>query len=243
MVKLFKQRSLLIGGVALLVVLLLIVVFVTKFGTAYKGITDLFQPQNTNEEVELPPERAQIQKVRLKRQDSDKCIEVGRDGVVRIYETCSSEEPSEVQRTVDLKNISKLFRLVTETDLQKYQQGNGTVYEVTLTTTSGTQTYYVVIDESGGSSPVEEIVGTIENIEEDLPNPSSSPVPSASGVVQSSSSPQPSVTPGGPSPSGYIPPSPSPASSLNPFVCDYTTENKPKNVSNFICSTDPSPVP
>lgn len=240
---LFKGKNVILMGMILVLVIAGIGLTVWRIGQAYRLGISSFEAKKTTEELTLKKKKI-ISKITIKRQGEENCIEVTPDGIVRVYRECGTQELESANRLTNPKSVLKLFKLVSETDLSKLDtSGEGELYQLILETDEGTEVVYIVF--SDDSPPViEEIIETIENVEEEIPDPTPIPNPSASmqlfpsggatsppqasGVVVS---PSPSATPG------------TGGSQEVPFNCDYqeTSQNKPVNVSNTICTSEPVP--
>lgn len=238
--KLLEGNSFIFTAGILVAIVGVTALVILGLGRAYKGGLDRFTNTQTPEEIILTKTK-KIKSISIRKQNQSGCIHVTPDGIVRVYETCD-ETLDEAHRLNDPRNILKLFKLVQEGKLSTYQQGDGEVYVITVETDEGTQQYYIVVNEGtpGGSG---EIIDTVEDIEEDIPNPSPSNGSSTSASTVPGSStvltPSPSLPPGSS-------PLPSPSPSIPPFECDFSdsrTGPKPYNVSNIICSTEPSSPP
>lgn len=235
--KIFKGKVLfVVGGVFILIVMLAGLV-TWGIGNAYRGrILSLEQPPPQEQEL---IKKASIRKITIKKRGETSCMEVTPDGVVRIYETCGGDL-SDASRLTDPRNILKLFRIVSEADLEAYRNSGEVLYELVIETDQGTHTIYVA---GGGGG--EEIIDTIDQIGGDIPNPSPSVFSSGSPLPPGGTpEPSPSVIPGGPSPTpGSSSP---PTGGDNPFLCDFSDsggQGKPYRVSNVVCSNEPSPAP
>ncbi|KKS41465.1 MAG: hypothetical protein UV61_C0005G0048 [Candidatus Gottesmanbacteria bacterium GW2011_GWB1_43_11] len=245
MKKIFKGKQIYL----LLAIFLLVIVssglLIAAFGQVYQSSLEKYRNP-----APLPPttlNKAKIRKVTIRKGDEANCIEVTPDGVIRVFAQCGGEL-TDANRVLDARSILKLFKFLSNADLDKLQnKGSGIVYELTIETDTGTQVIYITGDGGGGGGGGggEEIIPIIEDIKGSLPSPS----PESSGT---------SATP---APSGSTSPQASPGSSANPspsaspqagggqptFVCDYqdfaNPLKRPFNVSNILCSTDPSPAP
>jgi hypothetical protein len=241
MQKFIKDRLVLIVGIIFVLVLTIIIVVIFKFGLAYKGgLENLSDSSQNKNEFELSKKKP-VKKITFKNQDDGGCIEVTPEGIVRVYIDCNKELGS-AARLNDPSNILKLIKLVSETDWEKYKKKiSGGYYEIDIETESGITTIYLP---DGGSGNTDEIEKIIDDIKKDIPNESPLPtnIPASLSPYVSS---WPSILPSGetifmspgPSPSGII---------INPFICPFAEsggKKKPVNVSNIICSNDPSPAP
>ena len=237
---LFTNQLFITAAGLFILVLLATVFLVYKFGGAYRqSLRNVGGPQST-QEVTLKKKK-QIRKITVQKSNDTSCIEVTPDGVVRVFAVCGGDL-TQASRPTNLQNIFKLFKLVSEQDLAKYKQSGNHVYQITVETDTGSETYYLASDGGGGSA----IIDTITKIGGDIPpsgspsptppsvspNPGSSPTASASPLA--GSSPEASVSPGTGGGGG------------NPFACDFSEGGgggKPYRVSNIVCTSEPSPVP
>ncbi len=237
-----KARPLYFTIAFLLLASFFVIFFVFKsFGGKYdQGLASLLQ------KTQDPPATRKVRSVRkitVIHEGENGCIEVTPDGVVRTYNNCGGEL-TDANRLADPKNVLRLIQSMSQIDLAQYRKKvSGPVLTLIIETDTGTETIY--IPTGGGGN---DIVETITKIEGDLPQPTSTPGPYIEtptptlGGVSSSPTPTPLVSPTlGPSPT------PTPTGNPdNPFRCGYTqngSTQKPFNVSNYICSTEPSPAP
>jgi hypothetical protein len=238
-------RPLLIAGGVLALIVLMASVAVIRFGRAYQWGIFGFNTTETSVETTVR-EKKKLRKITVRKGDSAGCIEVTPDGAVRVYRTCG-EELESANRPYNPKNILKLFRLVSERNLSDLPSGSeeGTLYTLMIETDEGTQVVVIVVNEDT-PDPIVEIIETIEDIEEEIPEPTSTPadplLPTPTQPPVLSGTPVPSGTP---FPSAFPTPTPTgPAVDLG-FLCDFieSTGPKPYNISNFVCSTGPTPFP
>jgi hypothetical protein len=185
-----------------------------------------------------------IRKVVIFDEDNKGCMEITPDGVVRTYEVCG-ENLKDANRIADPKFILKLIQIASQIDFSKYRQKvSGPYLTLIIETDTGTEIIYVPLGREGG-----DIINTINLIREELPQPTQTPGPFTQtptptlGGVSNSPTPTPRIshTPG---PSPTLNPHPSEIIE-SPFTCGYTesTGPRPYNISNFICTTQPSPGP
>ncbi len=234
----FKGKMIYLLGAVFIVTLVGIIIYTILFGNAYKEGLDSFTNQNSSQEI-TSDKKKKIMRVTIKKEGETQCIKVTPDGIVRIYATCD-EDLESVTRPSDPKNILNLLKILTEADLKKFQGGmTGNYYILTIETDTGTETIYV----SSTSDIGDDIIQTIEDIKEDL----SSPIPRVSAEASPFSSANPLFTP--PASPLFSPlPSVLPSgegSSQQVFSCEFDAQGnrKPFNISNIICSTEPTPVP
>lgn len=238
------QKSTLLVVAALLFILISggIVVLVLGIGKEYRrGISDISgEPQPKKLTIFR---RDEVRKIIVKKGAGDGCMEITPDGVVRLFSTCGVTLV-DASRLSDSKNILKLFKIITEEDLTTYQQKtDGLVYEITIETDSGSKTIYVAL--GGGSDGIgQTIIGTIDDITEDIPqaSPSQGSTPTPTQSLFNTSTPTPTGT--------IFVPTPTPTTQVGgaqtSFTCGFTESGgtkKPFNISNIVCSTEPSPVP
>lgn len=235
-----RQKWLYFAGIGFALTLILLLVLGIAFGVSYrKSLTNVVPEPQINEMTSLVGKK--IKKVTFQKRYSSECIEVTADGIVRVYATCGKELNS-ADRLRDPKNIFKLYKLLTEKDYKSDSfTENDEVYLVTLETETGTQIFYFVADSK--DTNIAELINTFNNILGDLPGAS----PTPNFALLSSSSPQVSASLPPPSGTSFYPtPSPSGASLTQTFTCDFSDAKgtkKPMNVSNVICTGDPSPAP
>ena len=244
MIKPSKGKFIYIVAGAFALVIVMLAIYLMGFGKAYQaGLTAL--NQKPAEEAALQKKK-EVKKITIKKNGKAGCMEVTPNGIVRVYSECGGNLES-ASRLPDAKNILKLFRLVTENDLSKYNRlGDGEVYELTIETSEGSEKVYVV---SGGNnpSPIGEIIQTIQNIQGDLP----AATPSAASTSTPTSPPGSSPFPTPQSSSDGVYPAASPESGTGgsnpqPFVCGFSDSGsgtKPYRISNIVCSDEPSPAP
>ena len=240
MKKIFEAQNLFITLGIFAAIIIFLLILILGVGKAYRLGLSRFSPEQAPGEVSLKKKK-EIKKISISRGGESGCMEITPDGIVRIYSTCG-ENLTSADRLTDLKFIQNLFRLINEQDLSKYTKKltGEDVIEITVNTDTGTEHYYLIIGDPGTQG----IIDTIENIKGDLPGASPSPQASigASGYIP------PSPPPPGSS-QYYIIPSATPGSTslpITPFTCDFIVApgmKKPFNISNIICSTQPSPVP
>jgi len=234
-----------IAGIVLAVLIGTTSVVVVRIGKAYQwGLLGFTETEKTDT-ITLR-QKKQLRKITVRRGTDPGCMEVTPDGAVRIFSTCGGEL-EQAQRPDNPKNILLLFQLVSERDLPTTLGENttGTVYELTIETDEGSEVVYLIINDDT-PPPIVDIIETIDDITEDIPEPT---------VTPSVSSPTPTTPPvpteGGPTPTGTIFPTQNPTPTpTGPavdvgFLCDFfeTTGQKPYNISNFVCSTGPTPFP
>lgn len=242
---LLKHRPLYLTGGVLLILLVSITVVVAKFGNAYRrGLLNVTN-QKPTQELALR-EKKIIRRLSVRKSGEAGCLEITPDGAVRVYSRCGSELET-ASRLTDIKNIVKLFKLISENDLAATLPvtPDGEVYELTIVTENGSQVVYIVFnpDNSGTTG---EIINTIEDIKEDIPQPSPTPTPAP---IESGPTPTGVLT--SPTPTGGFAPTPLPTTSpapqaQQPFLCDFAEgggQQRPLTISNTICSTAPTPAP
>jgi hypothetical protein len=234
-----SSRILLYVGIGFAAVIVLLVVFGMAFGGSYRKTLSEILPQSQINNLSTT-ETKKVKKITFQKQNETGCIEVTPDGIVRVYTVCN-EKLDSANRVTETRNINKLFQLVREKDYKTRDFSDSeNAYKVIVETESGTEIFYIVVDEGNES---EELLDTLNDIIEDIPksSPTPSPIyptPSSPGASQSTQ-PASSQSPN---------PSPSPNSSeiVETFTCDFTESGdprKPYNVSNVICTGEPSPAP
>ncbi len=235
----WRGKLIYFGLVIFCAVVLIILLFIIKFGSAYRGNLSSYINNPKQQELKLKKKK-DIKRITFRKQGEISCLEMTPDGVVRQYSVCGNTL-TDVQRLSDSKNITKLFKLVSENELENLKNTGGEIYELTIQTDTGTQVVYM----SAANSPIaNEIIQTVEYVHGDLVGTS----PTPTSVVNSSAAPINNGTT--PSPQNSLSnPSPTPdasATSQLPFVCDFietSTKKKPFNVSNVICSSEPVTAP
>jgi hypothetical protein len=231
------------GGVFALLLVLTFVVII-RIGKSYEWGLLGFTKEQPPDEISLVKKK-QLKKITIRRGDEAGCMEVTPDGAVRIYSTCGTDL-ERAHRPTDPKNVLKLFKLVSERDIATVGDTTapGTLYVLTIESDEGIETVYIVVLEDTPQS-IQDIIEIIEEIEADVPFPSVTPLgstPAPTSPASSTGTPVPSVTlipTAGPTPTPT-----GPAVDLG-FLCDFfeTTGPKPYNISNFVCSTGPTPYP
>lgn len=235
MQKVLKNHRLLIVMTVFAIMLMVMALILVKIGQAYRDWLLLTNVSNTKPIV-FPSKVKKVKRVTIQKNGELSCIEVGDDGVVRVYSDCGNALEN-AHRLTNLKNILKLLQLAGG-NLFLTEPPDGDYYTLTIETDEGTQIVYITKDSPGG----DEIIETIEDIEGDLPDPSPS-TPLAS--IQASSSPFASTQPSG-SAGGIPSPTPGGGSNQESFFCEFSEspgQEKPYSISNIICSTEPSPLP
>lgn len=225
-----KNAPLITISIVFVIITIVIIVVLFNIGKTYrKGLLNIVNQPSP--QANLLIKRKEIRKITIQKNDNKSCIEVTRDGVVRVYDSCQGSLTDAV-RLNDSRNILKLFKVLSETDLASYQLGEGeSLYTIIIETDEGTQSITVVIGN--------DIAKLIEDIEEDIPNPSASPLFSSVPNALPSSLPVSSLFPG-----SSLTPSASPGQEEAqeiPFKCNFseTAENKPYRVSGVVCSEEP----
>lgn len=233
-----STKIIFLGLALFLGILLFVILIVLNLGKNYEGGLSSIRASKPQEYTLT--KKKNIKRIRIKRDTSNDCIEVTPDGVVRVFEDCSTEA-SGAHRLSDTKNIQRLFKLITEKDtLINQMPGVGRAYELTIESDEGTETIIIWVSDDAEDDG-DDIIDTIDDILEEVPLPSPSAVPSASGG--SSNTPGVSPTPG--ASTGFASPQPTPSiqPSPQPFTCGFSQgqPGKPFAVSNIICSDQPQP--
>lgn len=237
-----RYKSLLIAGVALVIIIGITGSVIYALGKAYQSGLSISNNQPI-QEIKITKTK-KIRKITLKKTNQDACIEVSPDGTVRIYNTCG-QQLTEAARLTNLNAIQKLFAQVSEQTYVVCRDDLVNAYQIVVESDQGVETVCVLENNNSGGGVSSNITDIINNILGDLPHPSTSPLPNRSTPPPTNS---PYASPPHASPSGNSTPSPSPGASGTPsgFICDYhetTGQNKPYTVSNIVCSTSPSPLP
>lgn len=235
------QSKIIFIGIGIFVIVVVIILIISiKFGGAYKGGLSNFSNEIQDQEIVLKKKK-QVKRLSIRKKGDTSCMDITPDGVVRQYDVCGGEL-TDAERLSDSKNITRLFKFVSESDITKLQDSGEDVYEITIYTETGTEVIYV--SNSGTNGQAGQIVQEIILIIGDIHNPT--PTPNSSGSYES---PRSSSQLSSPHASGITTPSPTPTSqpeSLTPFICDYVesgSKKKPYNVSNVICSNEPTTAP
>ncbi|MCX8009075.1 MAG: hypothetical protein N3A54_05260 [Patescibacteria group bacterium] len=208
------------------------------FGKRYdQGLESLVQ---TSYDAPFTRKGKTVRKITILQEDGG-CMDVSSNGVVQVYEECGGD-PSVAHRVSDPKFVLRLIQRVSEIDGSKFKEGSSGAYlTLIIETEDGTETIFIPIGDN-------EISKTIDLIKGQLPQPTptsdphaQTPTPTMGGVSHTPTS-TPSVFPSpGPSPT---PNQNSTGSEDNPFTCGYGETqggSRPYNISNIICSTEPSP--
>lgn len=187
-------------------------------------------------------EKKRLRRITVQDEETGECLDITNDGVVRRYETCDGQL-KDVTRLFDPKRIIFLFEYTSRIDPNKYKEKPQVPYvKLILHTDEGSQIVYVPVTDEP-----ESISELIDLIEGDLPQPTPTiilptinPTPTVPGTtIVPSMTPSPTLFPG-------LTPTPVPTGAQQPFSCGYSdqpTDTRPYNVSNYICSTEPSPAP
>lgn len=229
--------------VALLIVFLVSIVGVVSLvmvrqrGLSTNQTFDLEQ----SEQITIK-EKKRLRRITVQDEETGECLEITNDGVVRRYETCDGQL-KDVTRLFDPKRIIFLFEYASRIDPNKFKEKPTVPYvKLILHTEDGSQIVYVPVTDEP-----ESISELIDLIEGDLPQPTptivlptSNPTPTVPGTtIVPTVTPSPTLFPG-------LTPTPVPTGVQQKFSCDYSdqpTDTRPYNVSNYICSTEPSPAP
>jgi hypothetical protein len=236
-----KQKSLaiIIGLFAVAVVFLLAVILLKSIGSRYSSGLSALLPNTVDAPPELQDKR-RLRKITIEQEDG--CIEVSSEGVVRQYTECGGTLV-DTNRLFDPKRIIELFEYTSRLDPEKYKTPPLSVPYIRLVVESdtGTQVLYVPV----GSGP-DSISDTVKLIIGDLPQPTQTPAatliptPTLPGTT-----PLPTLQPSPTIPFGLTPtPTFVPQNTPRPFTCGYTvdgSDKRPYNVTNVICSTQPTP--
>lgn len=241
--KISKHTALLLAGVFFVFILAVVIGTIFGIGGVYKERIASFINPKEPEKMTIFKKKT-VKKITIKKGTDRGCMEITPDGAVRVYSVCG-QTLSLASRIPNPNHILQLFKLVTEENLDLYtQKSTGAVYQLIIETDTGTQTVYLVLSESG-EGVGQTIISTIQLITNDVPKPSSTPgpTPSPAPTVANESS---TLAPTG---SLFIPtPTPTTGASgqVQTFTCGFSEsgdKKKPYNISNIVCSTEPSPAP
>jgi hypothetical protein len=250
MKKIFKEYILYLVGIILLVLVLTIFLVLTKMGQNYgKGLNNVANQNPITNITHI--ERKDIKSISLKKANESGCMVITPDGAVRIYKICD-KEMQEAHRLTDAKRILEFYKLMAETDLQEITNSDDCDGYIATLNTDESERIVCIGSLSGsngnnspGDNPINIIGDTIKKIIEDLPM--STPTP----IVPTGQLPSGTIIPGEPTPTIYgligFEPTPTPTGRpLVPFSCNFSGPSgnkKPTNISNIVCSSDPTPAP
>lgn len=243
-----KTRPIYFIAALLLIASFFLIYFIFRnFGMKYdQGLASIIPK---SQDPVAPRKARTVRKVTVLQEDSG-CMEVTPDGIVRTYDRCGGELV-DANRLSDPKNVLRLIQVASQIDFSNYRQKlDGPYITLIIETDSGTETVYIPIGggNGNGGSGGDDIIQIIDQIKGDLPQPTATPIFSPDtptptlGGVSNTPTPTPLISPTfGPSPT------PTPTGNPdNPFTCGFTQSSngpRPYNVSNYICSTQPSPAP
>lgn len=237
-----KTYGIPIGVFSFFLLFIGIVYVVSSLGKAYQSNITKYAPPVIKDQEISRKIRKIVKKIILTRAGDTGCIELSADGAVRIYSTCGSTIV-DAKRLFNAANMRRLFDKVADLSISDNQmKGTGSVYEVRVETDTGTEVYYVTLedfstDTTGLTKLVDQVLG-------DVPTPT----PETPGSTPTSAlSPTRTRTPTlGPSPTA-LPPTPTPPIPTGaPFTCDFTDQggpDKPYRISNTVCTSGPTPAP
>jgi hypothetical protein len=241
-----KVRPVYIAFLLISLCLFFVIYFIFRgFGKKYdEGLASLIQK---SPESQSTASVRKVRKVTVIHNDDKGCMEVTPDGIVRTYDTCGGEL-TDANRLADPKNVLHLIQIASQIDVSSYRKKiSGPVLTLIIETDNGTETIYIPTNGGGGGGN-DDVTKIVDLIEGDLPQPTATPGPETiiptptMGGVSFTPTPSPIYSPTpGPSPT----PTPTPNPEV-PFKCGYSQDpssKKPFNVSNYICSTEPSPPP
>lgn len=245
----FHNKVIVIIGVVFLLVVLGTVIVTGQFGNALGMRFNSITPPINTDPVS-GREKKQIKRVTLQNDDDTKCIQVTPDGIIRVFETCEGEATN-AARSQENKIVQELFKRIEETTFtsQYRRRPNGKSIIVTVETEQGTEVLYLPVSSGGNGSgldnQIQQIVETIDKITDivTLPTPTpqitDTPTPTLPPGVTSTPTPTTTVT--GPTPTDT--PVPTGTIAPQPFTCGFTETNGPKpyNISNYVCTTEPTP--
>lgn len=236
----YKRAYLSVIGCIIIFIIGIIVFLVLKaFGSSYSQ--NVPSSRISDQSIEIK-EKKRLRKITVTDEETGECLEITNDGVVRRYETCDGQL-QDATRLFDPKRIIQLFEYASRIDPNKFRnKPQGAYIRLIIETDAGSDVVYVpVTDEPESISEV------IDLIKGDLPQPTPTlyipttiPTPTLPGTtIIPTITPTPTLLPG-------ITPTPEPSLTEQQFTCGFTddpSEIRPFNVSNYICSTEPSPAP
>jgi hypothetical protein len=256
----FGNKQIIIIGIILLVVILACIILITAIGKAYQSGLSKFSPDKVSEGYTYKT-KAKITKIKIHKMDDLGCIDVSPDGAVRVYATCD-KILTDASRVSDATNILRLFKQISELDLTNIKSTDVCdTYTITVETNESQKNICLTDianqlnqtpgmggngNTSGGTGTqiIDQIIETIENIKQEIiPTPTliSSPTPQFEGGTPVVNEPSPT----GDSIQNDILETPTPTvKPLVPFICGFSGSsgsNKPYNISNIICSNEPTP--
>lgn len=239
---LFKQYGIPIGVVLIFLLFGSIVYVLASLGKAYQSnIGEYAPPTIKNQEVSGKTKK-NVKKITLSRPGDTGCIELTPDGAVRIYSTCGATI-IDAKRLVNISNLYRLFDKVTDLSASDNQtKGTGTVYEIRVETDTGTEVYYVTLENS--SSDTSGLTILVGQVLGDVPTPSPqlpaiTPTTAVSPTSTRTPTPGSSPTPVSPTPTPLAP-------TGQPFSCDFSdsdSQGNPYRISNTVCTSGPTPGP
>ncbi|MBI4065311.1 hypothetical protein HY409_02995 [Candidatus Gottesmanbacteria bacterium] len=241
--KISKHTTLLLVGAFFVLTFMVVIGTIFNIGGAYKERIASFINPKEPEKMTIFKKKT-VKKITIKKGNDRGCMEITPDGAVRVFSVCG-QTLSLASRFPNPRHILQLFKLITEEDLDSYtQKSTGAIYQLTIETDTGTQTVYLVLSESDGGVG-QTIISTIQIITGDIPRPSS--------TLGSTLTPTPTVVSESitlaPTGSLFIP-TPTPTIGVSEqtqtFTCGFNEsgdKKKPFNISNIVCSTEPSPAP
>lgn len=233
-----KPFLIIIGFFALLTVLIVTFIVLRSIGGSYgEGIDSLL--------TQTPQEQSATREKRLIRRiivdEEEQCLEITPDGVVRTYASCGGEL-IDTNRLFDPKRIIELFEYTSRINAGQYiTKPPGASVRIIIETENGTEIVYIPI--SPGADSISQVIDLIKG---DLPQPTPTTGPTA---IPTPTLPGTTIIPTA-TPAPTLPPGVTPTNTLTvtpkPFVCDYREtagSTRPYYVSNFICTSQPSPAP
>ncbi len=245
-----NQKQVLPIAVFFFAVIAVSIFIIIRIGSAYSRGLEEFRELQVGDPV-THTVKEDIKRIIIKKSDSAGCYELRPDGTIRTYAECDDAVPEpeslvDAVRLTDAKYALALFKKISETPLENFQSVVVcNTYWVTVYLGSSVKTVCLEYSTSDdiAQSVVSEIIDIIENVIEDIPQPSSTPVPpSPTPLIQVTNTPSPSPT-WVPGTTPTTSPSPWPTNEPDkPFTCDfYDTAGgrKPYTVSGVICSTTP----
>lgn len=239
--KSFIKQYGIVVGIAFFFILFIVIMYVLSgLARAYRSnIVQYAPPSVKNREVSIK-EKKNIKKITLRREGDVQCTELTPDGAVRTYSRCGSSI-IDAKRVFNAANIYRLFDKISELVEGNYQRkGEGTVYEILVETGTGTEVYYITLEDGG--SDTGGLTTIVTNVLGDVPTPT----PYVAGEIPTitrTPSPTRTVTPGASPTPIQSGPTPTPsASAEQPFMCDFSenTQSKPTRISGVACTSQPN---
>lgn len=227
-----------IGSLSLLVIIVILAVVVRQI--AMRPSLSLTGQDRSDQVLISKNERKQLRKITI--EDDSGCLEVTPDGVVRMYADCDGTLTS-ISRPIDPKRIIQLYEYTSRVNTADYRQPptQGEYIRMIIETSGGSQVVFIPV-----VSGPESISDTIDLIKGDIPKPSPTPLATLMPTpTLPGQTPLPTQT-ATPTQPAIITPTVAISTTPRPFTCGFAddpTDKRPYNVTNVICSTQPSPAP